>query len=96
MKKFVLITIGFKQPTDEIMKAWMEWFNSLGDRIVEQVGLKNGREVKPDGVEELGMGLDSLTGYLIIKAEDLEEAVELAKGCPMVTSTKVYELVTRK
>lgn len=96
MKKFVLLTVGFKQPTDEVMKSWMDWFHMLGDKVVEQVGLRNGREVKPGGVEELGMGLDSITGYLIIEAESMDEAVELAKDCPMVTSTKVYELVTGK
>lgn len=94
MKKFVMLTIGFKQPTDDEMKKWMEWFKSLGNRVVEQVGLRNGREVRPDGVKEIVMDLDCITGYLVIEAESLEEAVELAKGCPMVTSTQVYELVT--
>ena len=45
MKKFVLLTIGFTEPTPEVMEPWMKWFKSIETRIVEQVGLRYGREV---------------------------------------------------
>ena len=38
MKKFVLITIGFTQPTPEIMQSWMQWFKSIEDKIADQLG----------------------------------------------------------
>jgi hypothetical protein len=92
MKKFVLITIGFTQPTPEIMEAWMKWFKSIEDKIVEQVGLGNGKEVTKNGIKDLPMDLDAITGYLAINAENIDEAVKIAESCPMITSTLVYEV----
>jgi transcription antitermination factor NusG len=92
MKRFVLITVGFTQPTPEVMQPWMEWFKSIGDKIVEQVGLMDGREVTANGIKELQMDKDAMTGYLVIEAEDMEEALEITKRCPAVTSTLVYEV----
>jgi hypothetical protein len=94
MKKFILLTIGFTQPTPEVMGPWMDWFKSIGDRIVEQVGLGNGRDVSKNGnVTNLSMNLEAITGYIVINAKDIEEATEIAKQCPAVTSTKVYEVM---
>ena len=94
MKKFVLLTIGFTKPTPEIMEPWMKWFKSIEDRIVEQVGLRNGKEVTDDGVSDLKMDKYAITGYLVINAESMEEAVEIAQTGPMISSTKVYEIAT--
>lgn len=96
MKKFVLMTVGFTQPTQEIMEAWMQWFKSIEDRIVDQVGLSNGKEITENGIRELPMDRDALTGYLIINAENMDEAVKIARGCPMITSTKVYEIMSHE
>ena len=92
MKKFVLITVGFTPPSQEMMQAWMQWFKSIGDRIVEQVGLSNGKEVTTEGKKDLPMDDKALTGFLIIEAESHDEAVKIAEDCPMVTSTLVYEV----
>ncbi len=92
MKKFVLLTVGFSEPNEEIMKAWMEWFESIREKIVEQVGLWNGREVTEDGITALPMDKNAITGYLVINAESIEEAEKIAEACPMITSTKVYEV----
>ena len=96
MKKFVLMTIGFIPPTEEIMAQWMEWFESLQDIMVDQVGLYNGRDVVGDDVVELDMGKDAITGYLVINAKGMDEAVAIAKRCPAVTSTKVYEVMSHE
>ena len=95
MKKFVLITVGFTQPTPDLMEKWMKWFQSIGNRMVDQKGLMNGREVTPDGVTELPMDLQALTGYLVIEAENIEEVEDIAKACPMITRTLVYEAVSK-
>jgi hypothetical protein len=34
MKKFVILTYGFTPPTDEVQRAWGEWFKSAGPRLV--------------------------------------------------------------
>ena len=92
MKKFLLITVGFDQPTPEIMEEWNKWFASIKDRMTEQVGLMNGAEVTKDSVKDLPFDHDALTGYVVIEAESREEAIEIAKECPMITSTLVYEI----
>jgi hypothetical protein len=94
MKKFVLITIGFTQPTPEIMESWMQWFKSIEDKIADQIGLGNGKEVTKNGIIELPMDKDAITGYLVINAENINEAIKIAQSCPMITSTKVYEVMS--
>lgn len=96
MKKFVLLTIGFTEPTPEIMDPWMKWFKSIEDKIVDQVGLRNGNEGTKEGITELPMGKDAITGYLVVSAENMDEALEIAQSGPMITSTKVYELITNR
>ena len=96
MRKFVLLTIGFTQPTPEIMKSWTRWFQSIEDKIVDQIGLRHGKEVTKTGITELPMDKDAITGYIVINAENLDEAIQIAQRCPMITSTKVYELMSRE
>ena len=35
MEKFVILTYGFTPPTDEVQRAWGEWFTSVGPRLVD-------------------------------------------------------------
>jgi hypothetical protein len=44
------------------------------------------------GITDLSMDEDAITGYLVIKAENMDEVLEIAQSCPMITSTKVYEI----
>ena len=94
MKKFVLLTIGFTQPTPEIMESWMQWFKSIEDKIVDEIGLRNGIEVTKNSITELPMDKDAITGYLVINAENNDEALKIAQRSPMITSTKVYEIMS--
>jgi len=82
MKKFVLVTVGFEIPTPDEMQKWMQWFQSIGDKMVNQVGLMNGKEVTKDGVTDLVMDTSALTGFLTINAESMDEAVKIAQACP--------------
>ncbi len=38
------------------------------------------------------MGMESITGYSIIKAESLDEAEEIAQDNPYIASIRVYEV----
>ena len=94
MKKYVFLTIGFTKPTPEIMEPWMKWFKSIEDKIVDQVGLRHGKEVTQNDITELPMDKNAITGFLVINAENMDEALKIAQSGPMITSTKVYELVS--
>ena len=96
MKKFVLLTIGFTQPTPEIMEPWMKWFKTIEDNIVDQVGLRNGVKVTEDGTTALPMDKDAITGYIVINSENIDEAIKIAQSSPMITSMKVYEVMEHK
>ncbi len=81
-------------PTAEIGQAWMDWFAEVGDKMVDSGNpMTAGTEIMKDSsAKELEFGLDALTGYSIINAESKEEAIEIAKTNPMITSVVVYEL----
>ena len=92
MKKFVLLTYGYETPTQEIMDAWGNWFASIGDNMVDSSGpCGPGREITHNGTKDLPLGMESFTGYLIINAENLDDAEKIAKDCPIITSIRVYE-----
>ncbi len=92
MKQFLLLHYGFEQPTPEIMEAWKEWFASITDVNVAQSGFMGGRQITAAGVTELPWGPDSITGYNIIEAPDLDAAEKIAAKCPFIKGIRVYEL----
>jgi hypothetical protein len=92
MKTFMLLHVGFVEPTPEIMGQWRKWFESIADRQVAQGGFARGCEVNHDGRHNLQWDKTSITGYNIIEAEDLDEATEIANTNPFITSIRIYEL----
>ena len=92
MKKFLFLHFGFEQPTPEIMGAWEKWFESIADKTVDQGGFSSGREISKSGTKDLPMGLESITGYNIIEAEDLDAAEKIAQDNPYIASIRVYEV----
>ena len=93
MKRFMLLHFGFETPTPEIMAAWNKWFESVADQTVEQGGLRDGRETSHSGTKDLPMGMESITGYSIIKADSLDDAEEIARCNPFIASIRVYEIM---
>jgi hypothetical protein len=92
MKKFVILTYGFTPPTDEVQRAWGEWFKAAGPRLVDP-GSPFGRgvEVTRDGRTELTLQSPSpLVGYCLLNADSLEEAESLARAMPIIESVRVY------
>ena len=93
MKKFMILHYGFERPTPEEMGAWNQWFESIADKQVERGHLPGGREISRDGTKDLPMAKDSITGYTVIQAESLDDAAKIAAECPIVASTRVYEIM---
>jgi hypothetical protein len=92
MKKFVLLHYGFETPTQEIMDAWGNWFASIGDKLLENIGpFGPGREITDSGTKELPMDLAAITGFSIISAENMDEAEKITRDCPSITGIRVYE-----
>lgn len=66
----------------EIFQRWMEWKEELGELLVSMGSpLINGRVINSNGVlDEL---VSNLAGYMIIKAEDENHALELLNKSPL-------------
>jgi hypothetical protein len=93
VKKFVVLTYGFVPPTDEVQRAWGEWFKSAGPNLVDPGSpFGRGAEVTKDGRSDLTLQSPSpLTGYCILNADSLEEAEALVRRMPIIESVRVYE-----
>ncbi|MHC4778447.1 MAG: YciI family protein [Planctomycetota bacterium] len=92
MKKFMLLHLGFEPPTAEIMSGWQKWFESIADMQVEQGGFAGGREISGDGTRDLPWDMESITGYNIIEAEDMDAAEKIPRTNPYIASIRVYEI----
>ena len=82
------------QPSPEqmqsMMKPWQDWMGSLaaqnklvssGNRLAEE-----GKVLKNNSVVTNGPYVEikeAIGGYIIIRADSLDEAAELSKGCPI-------------
>jgi hypothetical protein len=69
---------------EQVMAQWTKWFETLGDAVVDPgnpVGMS--KTVSKHSVEDHG-GSNPLSGYTIVSARELDDAVEMAKGCPMI------------
>jgi len=72
-----------KEEQDRVMQAWTGWFGELGDALVDGGNpISQARAISPDG--SVMDATSAPTGYSIIKADDLDRAVALAKGCPVL------------
>ena len=92
MKKFVFLYQGHSDPTQDVMDAWMGWFASIEDSIVDSGNpLGPGREVTPTQTTELPTGLDATTGYSIVNADGMVDAEKLLVGCPIISRVRIYE-----
>jgi hypothetical protein len=82
MSSYVLAFRGRADRTTDAGQeaAWGRWFGEVGSRISD-FGHRVGR-VSALGATGASNGQDVLTGYVVITADDFDEAVAVAKGCP--------------
>lgn len=92
MKRFLLLHVGYERPTPEIMAAWQTWFGSVADITLDAGGFSSGREISRSGTKDLPWDEDSLTGFNLIEAEDLDTAEKIAQSNPYISSIRIYEI----
>lgn len=94
MKNYLFISYGYEAPTPEIMEAWGNWFASIADRIVEKGSpLGQGREITASGTKPISHEDGGASGFMIFKAENIEEAEKIAARCPVIVRNVVQELM---
>ncbi len=101
MANFVLLYSGGGMPASEaehqaVMKAWEGWFSKIGSAVVDQGDpfTPAAKTITPEGKVSDGPVGTMATGYSIIKADSLDAAVVMAKGCPVLqggAKITVYE-----
>ena len=92
----MFLHFGFEKPTPEIMGAWGKWFESIADRIVDNGGhFSAAREISHSGTKDLPLGMESITGYTLVNAENLDEAEKMAQSNPYIASIRVYEIMAK-
>ncbi|MBS1883438.1 MAG: hypothetical protein JSS97_10855 [Actinobacteria bacterium] len=79
------------------MARWERWFGELGAAVVDG-GAATGaaRTVGAGGAVDDGGSL-GMTGFSVVSAADLDAAVALAKGCPVLEvggAVDVYEAIS--
>ena len=101
MANFVLLHSGGGMPQTEaemaaIIQAWTAWYTGLGAAVVDPGNpfTPTAKSIAPNGKVSDGPVGVMAAGYTVIKADSLDAAVELAKGCPQLQSggqITVYE-----
>jgi hypothetical protein len=87
MRNYVFAYYGepkFRSPEEgaKYKEKWMTWVGGLGDALVNPVTpLGKPKTVTSRGVSD-GGGANRLTGFSTVKADGMDAALELAKGCP--------------
>lgn len=101
MKEFVLIFRNSANPDakpspeqmQQVMTSWMNWLGSIAaqDKLVDRgnrLSMTEAKTVTPNHMVTDGPYTEIkeyINGYTLVKASDMDEAVELAKQCPILS-----------
>jgi hypothetical protein len=98
MSNYLLLYHGGSRPEDpaqqaKVMQAWTDWFGQLGSALVDGGNpASQAREISANGAVSPVNG-GAPTGYSIIKADNIDSAVALAKGCPVLQGGASLQVV---
>lgn len=91
MANYLLLYSGGSMPASEaeqkaVMDDWMAWFGKLGSAVVDGGNPTSpmAKSIASDGRVSDGPVGSMISGYSIIKADSLDEAATLARGCPVL------------
>lgn len=98
MSKYIFIYHGGKMPeTPEegarVMADWMSWLAGMGDAVVDSgnpVGPSS--TVQSDGLITRDGGSNPVSGYSLVSADSMEQALNMAKGCPILKMEGTVEV----
>jgi hypothetical protein len=88
--KFVLLFHGGIAPQGEgekYIQAFRSWMGELIQNGILKGGLplaRSGKIVSQNTVDSFQFSQDSVSGYAEVEVASLDEALEIAKGCPSI------------
>ncbi len=104
MPNYIIAYRGGRKPESpeegaKHMAKWKAWIGGLGKAAVNPgTPLGKSRIVSSDGVSDDG-GPDPMSGFSVVSADNMEAALEMAKGCPtldLVGTLEVAEMMEMK
>jgi hypothetical protein len=91
MGSMILLYKGPATSPDASHEGWPEWFQGIGDKLVDMGSpMANGFVIHSDGTTS-GTA-SSLNGYSVIRAEDKRAALELVKDHPFLALGPEYSI----
>jgi len=68
----------------QTMAAWNAWYETLGPAVVDGgAPVGPAMTIAPDGSTTEGGGANPVSGYTLITADSLADALAKSKGCPI-------------
>ena len=98
MSKYLFVYHGGENPESqeevaEVMDAWGQWLGSMGSSVIDggnPVGFSS--TVQSNGTVIDNGGDNPASGYSLVEASDLNEALTKAKGCPVLSAGGTVEV----
>jgi len=98
MSKYLFVYHGGKNPESEaevaeVLDAWGAWLGSMGAAVIDggnPVGMSS--TINSDGSVSDNGGSNPASGYGLIEAADLDDAIAKGRGCPILASGGTIEL----
>jgi hypothetical protein len=92
MAKYLFVYHGGEDPKSEeevarVLDDWGNWFGSMGAAVIDggnPVGQSS--TVHPGGSVTGDGGANPASGYSLVEASDLDDALAKAKGCPILAA----------
>jgi hypothetical protein len=97
MANYVLVFHGGSMPESpeegaKVMQAWNDWFAAIGPAVVD--GGNPASRTKTIGADgSVSDDPAGPSGYSIIRADSIDAAVEIAKGCPVLAGGASIQVV---
>ncbi len=98
MAKYLFVYHGGSAPDTEeegqkVMDAWGAWLGNMGSAVIDG-GNPVGKSttVHPDGSVTHDGGANPTSGYTLVEASNLNDAIGKARGCPILGSGGSIEL----
>ena len=98
MAKYLFVYHGGKNPETEeevaeVLDAWGNWFGTMGAAVVDG-GNPVGQSytINGDGSVTDNGGPNPASGYSLVEASDLDDAIAKARGCPILNANGTVEL----
>jgi hypothetical protein len=95
---FLMVYWGGRPPSDpdedaDALRLWADWYEVLGPDILDSgARIRRSTKVLSDGSVQSQIGTTAVTGYCIVRAPTLDDAISHAKACPVLSVGGVVEV----